>query len=165
MVKVNVNQSVYEVEKNKEGILLNGELLDWDIQKVDEEMFHVLYQNQSYNIEVLKADYVEKSFTLKINQTIYNLSAQDRFDLLLEKMGMGKVAGNKLNDLKAPMPGLILEIFAKEGDIVKKGDNLLILEAMKMENMIKAAGEGTIKAIKVAKGNRVEKNHILIVFG
>ena len=165
MVKVNVNQSVFEVEKSKEGIFLNGEILHWDIQKIGDGMYHILYHNQSYNVEVIKADYAEKSFTLKINQTIYQLSAQDRFDLLLEKMGMGKAAGSKLNDLKAPMPGLILDILVKEGDTVKKGDNLLILEAMKMENVIKSAGEGTIKTIKIGKGDRVEKNHVLIIFG
>lgn len=165
MVKINVNQSVFEVEKNKEGILLNGDFFDWDIKKIDEQMYHIVYQHQSYNVEIIKTDYVEKSFTLKVNQTIYHLSAKDRFDLLLEKMGMSKAAGSKLNDLKAPMPGLILEMLVKEGDTIKKGDNLLILEAMKMENMIKAAGDGTIKAIKVAKGERVEKNHVLIIFG
>jgi biotin carboxyl carrier protein len=165
MIKVNVNQSIFEVDTAKEATLLNGEPLAWDIKKVGEGMYHILHQNQSYNLEVIKADYAEKSFTLKINQTIYQLSAQDRFDLLLEKMGMGKAATNKLNDLKAPMPGLILDIIVKEGDTVKKGDNLLILEAMKMENVIKSSGEGLIKSIKVGKGDRVEKNHVLIIFG
>ncbi len=165
MLKININQAVFEIEKDKDRLTINGETLAWDIKKVGEDEFHILYQDRSYNAEIIKADHTEKSFTVKINGNIYQLSAQDRFDLLLEKLGMGKVQSQKLNDLKAPMPGLILEVLVREGDTVKKGDNLLILEAMKMENIIKAAGEGTIKAVKIQKGERVEKNHILIVFG
>jgi biotin carboxyl carrier protein len=164
MLKINVNNNCFELEQDKERLILNQEVFDGDIQSLGNNHFHILYQNRSYNAEIVKADYVEKSFTIKINGNTYELSVQDRFDLLLEQLGMGKVSKQKLNDLKAPMPGLILDIVVKEGDKVKKGDNLLILEAMKMENMIKSTGEGTVKQIKVSKGDRVEKNHILIVF-
>ena len=164
MLKISVNQSIFEIEKENKDLKVNGEPLAWDITKVGEDEFHILYQDRSYNAEIIKADYAEKSFTIKINGNTYNLAAQDRFDLLLEKLGMGKAVSKKLNDLKAPMPGLILEVFVKEGDTVKKGDNLLILEAMKMENVIKSAGEGTIQAVRIQKGERVEKNHILINF-
>ncbi len=164
MLKINVNNNCFELEQDKERLILNQEVFDGDIQSLGNNHFHILYQNRSYNAEIVKADYVEKSFTIKINGNTYELSVQDRFDLLLEQLGMGKVSRQKLNDLKAPMPGLILDIVVKEGDKVKKGDNLLILEAMKMENMIKSTGEGTVKQIKVSKGDRVEKNHILIVF-
>lgn len=164
MLKVNVNQSIFEIEKENKSLKINGEPLAWDIIEVGKDEFHILYQDRSYNAEIIKADYTEKSFTIKINGNTYSLAAQDRFDLLLEKLGMGKAVSQKLNDLKAPMPGLIMEILVKEGDTVKKGDNLLILEAMKMENIIKSAGEGTIKAVRIEKGERVEKNHILINF-
>lgn len=164
MLKINVNQSIFEIEKEKENLKINGEPLAWDIIKVGKDEFHILYQDRSYNAEIIKADHAEKSFIIKINGNTYSLAAQDRFDLLLEKLGMGKAASQKLNDLKAPMPGLIMEILVKEGDVVKKGDNLLILEAMKMENIIKSAGEGTIKAVRIQKGERVEKNQLLINF-
>jgi biotin carboxyl carrier protein len=89
---------------------------------------------------------------------------KDRFDQLLEQMGMSAAATTKVNDIKAPMPGLIVGINVQSGDVVKKGDAVLILEAMKMENLIKAAGEGTIRTVRVNKGDRVEKNQILIEF-
>jgi biotin carboxyl carrier protein len=165
MLKINTNNTTFEVENNKEDVLINGEILEWDMKNLGNNHFHIIHQSRSYNAEIIKADYVEKSFAVKINGNIYQMNVQDRFDLLLEKLGMGKASNQKLNDLKAPMPGLILEIIVKEGDKVKKGDNLLILEAMKMENMIKAQGEGIIKSIKIQKGDRVEKNHILIIFG
>ncbi|MCU0392461.1 MAG: acetyl-CoA carboxylase biotin carboxyl carrier protein subunit [Thermoflexibacter sp.] len=164
MLKINTNNTTFEVEHKKEGLFINGEIFDGDIQSLGNNHFHILHQNRSYNVELVKADYSEKSFTLKINGNTYQLGVQDRFDLLLEQLGMGKLNKQKLNDLKAPMPGLILDIMVKEGDTIKKGDNLLILEAMKMENMIKSIGDGTIQSVKVEKGDRVEKNHVLIVF-
>ena len=67
-----------------------------------------------------------------------------------------------VNDIKAPMPGLILEVNVKEGDEVKEGDYLLVLEAMKMENALTAPRDAVIKSISVEKGQTVEKNQLLI---
>jgi biotin carboxyl carrier protein len=89
---------------------------------------------------------------------------QDKFDLLLEKMGMNASASGKVNNIKAPMPGLIIDLRVKDGDLVKAGDPLLILEAMKMENIIKSPGEGVVKSVKVKKGAGVEKGQVLIEF-
>ena len=69
-----------------------------------------------------------------------------------------------VKDIKAPMPGLILDLKVKPGDEVKKGDVVLILEAMKMENIIKAPGDGLVKAVKVNLKQSVEKNQVLIQF-
>ncbi|MEM1136359.1 MAG: acetyl-CoA carboxylase biotin carboxyl carrier protein subunit [Bacteroidota bacterium] len=85
-------------------------------------------------------------------------------DLLLEKMGINHTSTNTVKDIKAPMPGKILEIICNEGDEIKKGDKVMILEAMKMENVLKSPGEGIVKSIKVKTGDNVEKNHILIAF-
>ncbi len=78
---------------------------------------------------------------------------------------MNNAASGKLGDLKSPMPGLVIKILVKEGDEIKKGDSLIVLEAMKMENMLKAQGDGIVKAIKVQPGNAVVKGEILISFG
>ena len=79
-------------------------------------------------------------------------------------MGMSAVATGKINNIKAPMPGLIIDLKVKIGDSVKTGDQLLILEAMKMENILKAQGEGIVKNVKVKKGDSVEKGQVLIEF-
>ena len=66
--------------------------------------------------------------------------------------------------LKAPMPGLVVRIPVSEGQKVAAGASLLVLEAMKMENELRASGEGTVKAIRVRTGQAVEKGEVLIEF-
>ncbi|MCU0448782.1 MAG: acetyl-CoA carboxylase biotin carboxyl carrier protein subunit [Bernardetiaceae bacterium] len=153
-----------EVGKPTEPLQINGEPLAWNLVKLADGHFHILHQDRSYRAELVKADYENKHFVLKVNGQLYTLNAKDRFDLLLEQMGMGKAAKAKLNDLKAPMPGAILSVAVSEGAQVKKGEVVLILEAMKMENVLKAPGDATIKAVKVAKGDNVEKNQVLVLF-
>jgi biotin carboxyl carrier protein len=69
-----------------------------------------------------------------------------------------------VNELKAPMPGLVLRIVAQPGDEVKKGDALLVLESMKMENVLKAPGAGIVDKVLVTTGNAVEKGQPLVLF-
>jgi biotin carboxyl carrier protein len=164
MLKALVNQQTFDIHSDKLGTYINGQTLEWDILEVKNNIFHILFQNRSYNAEVLEADYQTKSFLLKINKNQYVVEVKDRFDILLEQLGMSNANITKVNDLKAPMPGLIVSIQVKVGDIIKKGDSLLILEAMKMENVLKATGEGKIKGIKVAVKQNVEKNQVLIEF-
>ena len=84
-------------------------------------------------------------------------------DLLLEKLGIDNAATQGKNDVKAPMPGLILDVLVDIGDEVKKGTPLLILEAMKMENIIKSPGDGLVSDVLVKVGASVEKNHTLLL--
>ncbi|GAB4025045.1 acyl-CoA carboxylase biotin carboxyl carrier protein subunit [Spirosoma koreense] len=154
----------FTVDFTPEGPRLNGEPFAWDLVRLSDRTFHVLHQNRSYAAEVLALNATEKTVSLKINGHIHQVSLKDRFDLLLEKMGMSNAAQAKVNDLKAPMPGLIVGIGVQPGDVVHKGDSLLILEAMKMENVLKATGDGTVKTIRVTKGERVEKGQVLVDF-
>lgn len=147
-----------------DGQTLNGEPFAWDLVKLSDQTFHILHQNRSYTAEVLEMNATDKTVSLKINGHIHHVQLKDRFDLLLEKMGMSTLTSTKINELKAPMPGLIVGISVQPGDVVSKGDSLLILEAMKMENMLKAPGEATIKTIRVVKGDRVEKGQVLVEF-
>lgn len=82
--------------------------------------------------------------------------------LLLEKLGFKTAAEKSIGSLQAPMPGKILELLAAEGDDVELGDPVVILEAMKMENELKAPCAGTIQSVSVTKGASVEKNQIIL---
>jgi biotin carboxyl carrier protein len=164
MYKASVNEKKFEITINDHGLIVNGEALVWDLVKISEGYFHILYKNKSYRAEAVKSDAATKSFTFKINGRNYTVDLKDKFDLLLEQMGMNNTAAGKINHVKAPMPGLIIDLKIKAGDQVKAGDPLLILEAMKMENILKSPGEGIVKNVKIKKGDSVEKGQVLIEF-
>lgn len=164
MYIASANQSKFEITPTENGFSINNEVIDWNMTTVSEGYFHIIHKNQSYRAELVKVDYSTKSFSIKINGKVIPVIVKDRFDLLLEKMGMNDSTASKAIVIKAPMPGLIIDLKVQQGDVVKPGDPLLILEAMKMENIIKAPGGGTVKTIKAKKGDSVEKNQVLIEF-
>jgi biotin carboxyl carrier protein len=138
--------------------------LNWDLLKIKDGKFHILQDNKSFGATVLEANYQTKTFSIKINKNVYEVSLKDKFDLLAEKLGFSNMTVQKVNNIKAPMPGLVLDILVEAGDVVAKGDSVLILEAMKMENVIKAEGDAVVKSIEITKGTPVEKNQILVEF-
>ncbi|TVT41661.1 biotin/lipoyl-binding protein [Hymenobacter setariae] len=147
-----------------DSITLNGQPFAWDIASLGDGRYHILYQGKSYNAELLAADYEAKTFVLRLNGQRVELQAKDRFDQLLERMGLSNAAATKVNELKAPMPGLIVDIRVQPGQTVQKGDPLLVLEAMKMENILKAPAEGTVGSILVDLRANVTKGQVLVQF-
>lgn len=164
MYSVTVNKEKFAVEKKAEDFWVNGSLLNWDLEKIDERTFHLLKNHLSYMVELVHINIPQKTVTIKINNKIAEVVIKDRFDLLLEKLGMNTPSAHSISDIKAPMPGLILEIKVKAGEMIKKGDPLMVLEAMKMENMLKAPGDALVKEVLVDIGSSVEKNQVLINF-
>ncbi len=166
MLKVKVNNKTeHSIEfNNAAGGIINGSPFAWDVIEVKDGSFHVIKDFKSYNVEVVKADAAEKSFLVSVNGNKYQLNVKDKFDELLKSLGFDNLNAGKINELKAPMPGLVLEVRISEGEAVKKGDPIIVLEAMKMENIIKSPTDGIIKKINVKKGAAVEKNQILIYF-
>ncbi|HHS95780.1 MAG TPA: biotin/lipoyl-binding protein [Phaeodactylibacter sp.] len=133
-----------------------------DIVPLENGRFHILYKNQSFVGELLHADFANRILSLLINGNTYHIKALDEYDLLVKKLGLASASGQKVKDIKAPMPGLVLEVTTTEGMHIQKGESLLILEAMKMENVIKAPGDGVVKSIAIHKGQTVDKGDILI---
>lgn len=143
---------------------VNPENVNWDLLEIKEGKFHILQDNQSFEASILEADYEAKTFKIKINQNTYEVALKDKFDQLVEQLGFSNMTSQKVNNIKAPMPGLVLDIVVNVGDEVSKGDSVLILEAMKMENVIKAEGDAVVKSITIEKGTAVEKNQVLVEF-
>jgi len=164
MYKATVNKKEFEIINRGDKIMIDGTVIEWDLAKISNEYFHILIKNESYRAEIIKADPITKSFIIKVKGKVYAVELKDKFDLLLDKMGLNNGSTGRANNVKAPMPGLIVDLRVKEGDKVKPGDALLILEAKKMENMIKASAESIVKSVKVMKGDSVEKNQVLIEF-
>lgn len=140
----------------------DGQIAALDIQEVSSTKFHVLKENHSFNAEIINSDFLKKNYTVKINSNIYEIDISNQLDLLIQEMGLSLGSAQIINDIKAPMPGLILDVLVQIGDAVKEGDYLLVLEAMKMENTLTALGDGVVKSVSVRKGEKVEKNQMLI---
>jgi acetyl/propionyl-CoA carboxylase alpha subunit len=157
----------HKVEFEKPGAWsgsLDGTPFSCDTIALGENRFHVIRDHRSYEVEIVDADITAKTLTVKVNGRSYPLQIADKFDELLHSLGMDKVANAKVNELKAPMPGLVLDVIVSEGQQVKKGDPVVVLEAMKMENILKAPADVTVKKIPAQKGMAVEKNQVLIQF-
>lgn len=165
MIKATVNDKSFEVISSSGGeIVIDGETFELDVEKIDKGKFHIIKDSNSYSAEVVEINELDKKVTVKINNRIYEVFLKNKLDLLLEKLGMDNLSAQVANDIKAPMPGLIFDIMVEVGTEVKKGDPVLILEAMKMENIIKAPADATVSKIHIEKGQSVEKNMVLISF-
>ncbi len=154
----------HEIESNNGKISIDGQIADVDYIQLQGKHANFIYQGRSYNVEVLSREASGKLSTIKVNGNDYTVELQDKFELLLKQLGLDSSQLVTVKELKAPMPGLVLNVFIAVGMEVKKGDNLLILEAMKMENMIKSPADGRIKNVLIDIGKKVEKNQILIQF-
>ena len=165
MLKVKINDGEeLELRIINEQFVLNNHALQSDMIKIGKDKYHVLLNDKSYTIEFLAKDETGKLITIAVNGKKQTAKIEDEYDVLLKKLGMDKLMTAKANDVKAPMPGLVLKLVVKEGDAVKKGDPLLILEAMKMENIIKAGTDGVIKKINITERTAVDKNQVLMLF-
>ena len=166
MYKLKINdQEEYKVENSTDKLLINDMEVKADIKQLRPSVYHIINDLKSYNAEVISFERGAKSAQIKVNGNIYSVTAQDQFDILLDQLGMSALNTAKVSEIKAPMPGLVLKLFVKEGSEVKKGDNLFILEAMKMENIIKSPADVIVKTVKIKPGDKVEKGQVLLLFG
>jgi len=136
---------------------------DIDFLPIDDRHFHILHQNKSYHATLVDTDYEAKQFVIKINGSKYSVELADEYDRLVEQLGLDVTTAHVALDIKAPMPGLVLDILVKKDQEVAEGDPILILEAMKMENVLKAAAPGRIDEIKIGKNAAVEKGQLLVI--
>jgi biotin carboxyl carrier protein len=138
--------------------------INWDCIEVKGGRFHVIYKNKSYLADIVNLNTSKKEVGLLINNRYYDVVLKDKYDDLLNQLGLDTATNKKDNEVKAPMPGQVLDILVKVGDAISEGDGLIVLEAMKMENIIKSTRDGIIQEVHAKKSNSVEKNAVLIVF-
>lgn len=164
MYTVSTNNNSYKIEKENDTWKLNGENISIDQIQISETNYHIIKDDKTYDVDIIKFNKEDKTALVKVNGTKYELKVADKFDELLKNLGMDNLSAKKVTNIKAPMPGLVLNILVEDGTVVKKGDALIVLEAMKMENILKSPTDGTVKKISVKKGLAVEKNQVLIEF-
>lgn len=166
MLKIKVNNGeewIYESSGEGNKGELNKLPFELNLLEVKKGTFHVIRNNHSYKVELLKTDDRKKSLLLKVNGNKYEVNIKDKYDELLSRLGMNMNA-KVVKELKAPMPGMVLDVLISDGETVMKDQPLIILEAMKMENVLKAPADVVIKSVQVTKSNAVEKNQVLISF-
>ena len=152
----------FKIEEAEGQLLLNEAPSDFNIATLPNGMISLLYEGKSYTALLQQVDYAGKKITLSLIGRDFSFTVQEPIDLLLEKMGMSGMAAKKAESVKAPMPGKVLKVMAAAGQAVQKGDGLLILEAMKMENVLKATQAATVKQVMIQEGAAVEKGALLI---
>ncbi len=153
----------YLVTVDQEEIRVSKTAVDTlDIIEVDSSNFHVLHNNQKYLIRLPPSNVLKKTFSIAVNGNNYDVTIADAFDQRVKKMGLLATSSLKVNSVKAPMPGLIVDVMVEVGQSVSEGTPLLVLSAMKMENIILSQGAGTVKSIAVKKEDSVEKGQLII---
>ena len=164
MIKANVkNNAFFEIEKKGDDTFVNGVQQSIDALLLNNGVQHWLVNNQSYKVEVEDINRLEKKYTVRVNGKTFQVTLKEPLDDLLHEMGMDNALAQKINDLRAPMPGLVVDILVNEGQQIKKGDTVIVLEAMKMENSLKAIADATVKKVVAVKGAAVEKNEVLVL--
>ena len=150
-------------------ILLKTEKLTADLKNsvishIGGDIYEVKLNNTSYIIEVLSIDFAEKRMKIRHEHFSHVLVFKDELDQVMDNMGIKRTTATGEMSLKAPMPGKVIEVIAKAGDEIEPGSPLLILEAMKMENVLKSAVTAKVVKVLVAKGDNVEKGQLLVEF-
>lgn len=161
MAEIQINEGEkITLEKVGGDLLINGQKSDHEVVQIDERNYKIFTKTKIFDIEVLQKDGGQISLTIDGNPV--SVSSQSHIDQILEKLGMNSMASSPVSDIKAPMPGAILSLDVEVGNAISKGDTILILEAMKMENVIKSPGGGVVNSILIKEGDNVEKNQLLI---
>ncbi|MBS3913305.1 MAG: acetyl-CoA carboxylase biotin carboxyl carrier protein subunit [Bacteroidetes bacterium] len=162
-MKAIIADKTIELEE-KEGLWLPINSENISIQKLEDGKLFLLVNGRTFTATLLSADTGEKTVELLLNNKKYKVQLKEALDDLLHSMGLDKAISKGATSIKAPMPGLVLEVSVEAGATVSKGDKVLVLEAMKMENVIKSPGDGIVARILVNKGETVDKNQVLIEF-
>jgi len=164
MFKTTSNKQSFEISFEDDTYSIDGQKVEFDALATSSTERHILFNNKSYNAEIIEVDYNKKIVVVEIQHKRYTVQVDDEFDMLLVKMGFDKGAQQKIDALRAPMPGLVISLQVKVGDSIEAGDALLVLEAMKMENVLPSPTSGIVAEILTAPGDKVEKNQVLIAF-
>jgi biotin carboxyl carrier protein len=129
-----------------------------------DRVWSVLRDGQRFKVECLEGPDDQGNLVVRINGVRRACRVLDERTKLLEMMGMSVTAGPGSGDVQAPMPGKVLQVLVAQGDDVEEGTPLLVLEAMKMENVIKATAPGKVASVPVSEGQAVEKGALLVGF-
>jgi len=160
---VTIGDKEYEFEANGENgrttLIFEKRSISVDFKRIgNSPMYSLLLDGKSYDVW---ASSQNGSIQIGIGGQSYSARVEDERQRLLKQLTRSEAKGEGLVSVKAPMPGLVVRIAVEEGISVKKGEGVMVIEAMKMENEIKAPISGIVKSIGVRQGDAIDKNALL----
>ncbi len=158
---INKDKSV-SLELSGEKTLVNGKTYEHQLIQKKSHEYQLLTNGKSHEVRILSVE--GSQIWMLVDDYELKVEAKNELDLMMKKLGVATGSAMDSSEVLAPMPGTILDIMVAPEQEVKKGDSLLVLNAMKMENVIKAPGDGIVKDIRVSPGENVNKNQVLISF-
>jgi biotin carboxyl carrier protein len=160
IVRIGAKKKTITINNNSK-VAIDKKEYPYELTHLHNSTYLLKVKDQFFKINFLEKN--EKRYVLSVNGENFISSSKSPLKEKAEELVAKQNLDNIPKLLKAPMPGMVLEVKINAGDKVKKGDNLLILEAMKMENSIKSPFSGTVKEIFVEKNSPVEKDAKLVL--
>lgn len=150
----------YRVEQEGDVLRVNGEEID-AVRIVDGERTVLRIGSRVHDVSTLRHE-EDGQYSLLLEGKRLRVELEDEVSALLKSVGGEKTTKMHAAIVRSPMPGKIARVLVQEGELIEAGQGVLILEAMKMENEIKAPAAGIVKAVHVSESDAVEKNAALI---
>ena len=162
ITRINDKEYVIEIDQD-DAITVNGERHDIDFQELAASgTLSLLINHRSLEAIVEERD---EAWEVLLHGELYTVQVQDEraYRLAQARGKLGESSGAVV--IRSPMPGLILSVLVDEGQRVQKGETVVILESMKMENELRAGRDGVVTRVSVKQGDSVEKNQELVTIG
>ena len=157
-----INGKEYRIERNENGeLFVNGNVLDAERHLVSDGVLY-RFRRKSYTTFASPASDDQAQYHVSVNGKGMAVELEDEKAALMKSFQIGKATQLQAATVRSPMPGKITKVLVAEGELIEAGQGVIILEAMKMENEIKAPSAGIVKAIRVQEADAVEKNTVLI---
>jgi biotin carboxyl carrier protein len=154
-----IKERQFEVEIQKDGsVLVNGRRHEVDILELGSSLFSIIQDTRSMELAI---SHNQNNYEILLEGRLYEAQVLDqRAMLMLNRKGGPRFGSGEVN---APMPGLIVDVLVKVGDVVQEGDTLVILESMKMQNELKAPRPGKVQTVQCKPGSTVDKGSLLLI--
>jgi biotin carboxyl carrier protein len=133
---------------------------DLDIVEVENGVYSIIYNGHSYNVELIEGEN-SKKFIVNTFAKTFNVEVIDAESKYMSNRNKGMEAEG-LNQIVSPMPGKIVKIPVKVGEVVVSGQTIIVVEAMKMQSEFKATGDKIIQAILVREGDTVDSHQLMV---
>jgi biotin carboxyl carrier protein len=156
-----VGDEKFTIDINQDGqVTVNGQIINTDMrQMLDTTMYSIITDGNSHDVRMSEGD---GAYVVQVSGHIFEVVVEDERTRRLAGLKSLSQVGSGEIVIKAPMPGVVLEVLVEPGQAVEQGDILILLESMKMQNEFKAPRAGTVHTVRVAAGDRVNQNAVMV---